>query len=334
MNTLGRILRTTILGESHGACIGVVLDGCLPGIALCAADFATDIDRRRPGQVGTTPRQEADMPRLVSGLFNGHTTGAPLTILFDNAQQESGAYAGVRSQPRPGHADWVASQRYGGFADYRGGGHFSGRLTLGLVAAGVVAKRLLPTSLQFVTDVISAGGRTDIAAAVAEAHARQDSIGGVVRCEVSGVPVGWGEPFFDSTEGVLSHALFAIPAVKGVAFGSGFGAALMYGSEHNDALIAADGTTQTNHAGGINGGLTNGNPLCVDVAIKPPSSTPKVQHSLNVETNTMGPLAVKGRHDLCIALRAPVVVEAVVALVLADLAMQHRAQQKQAKNGG
>ena len=325
MNTFGRLFRVSIFGESHGVALGVTLGGCLPGVLLSEADFAMDLDRRKPHQVGSTPRREADVPRIVSGVYQGRTTGAPITVLFDNTKQDSSAYAGVKEQPRPGHADFVSGVRYGGFADLRGGGHFSGRLTLGLVAAGVLAKKLLSSAVTFRTQLASAGGNADIQAAIQEAVQRQDSIGGLITCAVTGLPVGWGEPFFDSIESVLAHILFAIPAVKGVSFGSGFAAATMYGSEHNDALIDKKGATQTNHAGGIVGGLSNSNPLLFSVAIKPSASTPQLQKTMHLGHGKIEPLQVRGRHDLCIALRAPVVVEAAAAMVLADFSLLHKA---------
>jgi chorismate synthase len=319
MNSFGRNFRLTVFGESHGAALGVVLDGVAPGIALAVSDFEADLARRRAGAAGTTPRLESDVPELASGVFHGHTTGAPLCILFRNENTQSKDYEALRATPRPGHADFVASHKFQGFEDYRGGGHFSGRLTVLLVAAGVVAKKMLP-NYQIAAKLIEAGGQTNIDAAIAQAIAQQDSIGGIVECRVHGLPIGLGEPFFDSLESVLAHALFSIPAIKGVEFGAGFAAARMRGSEHNDALLNQSGLTRTNHAGGIVGGLSNGNELVLRVAVKPTSSTPQMQETFNRSTGQVEPFQVKGRHDLCIALRVPVVVEAVVACVLADAA--------------
>jgi chorismate synthase len=319
MNHFGRIFTLTVFGESHGSEIGVVLDGVPAGIPLQVSDFQVDIDRRRSGAAGTTPRTETDIPHLVSGVFNGHTTGAPLCILFRNENTQSKDYEALRATPRPGHADFVASKKFHGFEDYRGGGHFSGRLTVLLVAAGVVAKKMVPNFL-IQARLIEAGGQTDIEAAIKQAIEQQDSIGGRVECKVQGIPVGLGEPFFDSLESVLAHALFSIPAVKGVEFGAGFSATRMRGSEHNDALLDAEGRTRTNHSGGIVGGLSNGNELVFAVGVKPTSSTPQVQETYNKVTEKVESFQVKGRHDLCIALRVPVVVEAVTACVLADFA--------------
>lgn len=318
MNSFGRFFRVHIFGESHGSIVGVTIDGCPAGIELSEADFTTDLNRRKAGAAGTTPRKEADEPRLATGIFKGRTTGAPLTVLFENTNTRSSDYEALQATPRPGHADFVLHEKFNDFNDYRGGGHSSGRLTLGVVAAGVVAKKILHE--QTIRAVLTeAGGDTNLEAAIERAIAEQDSIGGIVSCSVTGLPVGWGEPFFDSVESMISHAVFAIPAIKGIEFGSGFAAAKMKGSVHNDAIMDESGATQTNNAGGINGGITNGNELFFRVAVKPTSSTPKEQKTWNRETNSVESFQVKGRHDLCIALRVPVVVEAATAMVLADL---------------
>ena len=319
MNTFGRLFRLAILGESHGPCVGLLLDGCPAGLPLEEADFGADLERRRGGAApGTTPRREDDRPILQSGIHQGRTTGAPILILFENRQADSSAYEAVKTTPRPGHADWVALKKFGGFADLRGSGHFSGRLTAALVAAGVVAKKLLaPARVE--ARLAEAGGSADIERAVAEAMAAQDSVGGLVECRVHGLPAGLGEPFFDSAESLISHGIFAIPAIKGIEFGVGFAAARMRGSAVNDALEDASGRTATNRAGGINGGITNGNDLVFRVAVKPTSSIRAPQTTLDLGTNAPTVLSMGGRHDACIALRAPVVVEAVTAAVLADL---------------
>jgi chorismate synthase len=308
-----------IFGESHGESVGLVIDGCPAGLSLSQDDFTEDIERRKGGQQkGTTPRKEDDIPFFKSGLFNNKTTGAPITILFENKNTRSGDYEKLRAVPRPGHADFVANKKFGGNEDFRGGGHFSGRLTVCLVAAGVVAKKLL-SAIDVKSSILEIGGERDLEKGLQKAIDAKDSIGGIVECKVSGLPVGLGEPFFDSVESVLSHAVFAIPAVRGVEFGTGFAAATMFGSQHNDSIEDVNGKTRTNHAGGIVGGITNGNELVFRIAIKPTSSTPKEQNTLNWETGAMEPFSVKGRHDLCIALRVPVVLEAVTAMVLTDL---------------
>jgi chorismate synthase len=320
MNSFGNHFRVSIFGESHGPLLGIIIDGCKPGVPLSETDFMDDIRRRQPGARGTTPRVEADQPRIVSGWFNGYTTGAPLAIVFENQNVKSEDYDHILKQPRPGHADWVAMKKFDGFNDHRGGGHFSGRLTLALVAAGVVAKKMIGT-IQVSAWLVEAGGKSDIEEAIAKAIEEKDSIGGIIECVASPMPIGLGEPFFDSLESMLAHAAFAIPAIKGIEFGSGFGAAKMKGSEHNDTIISMDGKTDTNHAGGINGGLTNGNDLVFRVAVKPTSSTSQPQQTLNLESGKVEELMIGGRHDTCIALRVPVVLEAVTAIVLAGFNM-------------
>jgi chorismate synthase len=318
MNTFGRRFRIHILGASHGSHIGICIDGCPAGIDIKQADFFKDINRRKAGAAGTTTRLEEDMPQIISGVFNSKTTGAPITILFENNNTISTDYEEIKQTPRPGHADFVLDKKFGGFNDYRGGGHSSGRLTLALVAAGVVAKKILP-HITFNAELIEAGGHSNIEEAIANAVLAQDSIGGIVRCSVSALPIGLGEPFFDSLESTISHLVFSIPAVKGISFGAGFAATKMTGSQHNDALIDEKGATKTNHAGGINGGISNGNELYFDVAVKPTSSTPKEQNTWNNQTQSVEPFRIKGRHDLCVALRVPVVVEAAAAIALADM---------------
>ncbi len=323
MNSFGRIFRVHIFGESHGPAVGVTIDGCPAGLPLSAEDFEKDIERRKAGAAGTTPRKEDDIPEILNGVFNNTTTGAPITIIFRNNNTRSTDYEALRATPRPGHADFVLHKKFDGYNDYRGGGHSSGRLTVCLVAAGVVAKKVL-NGISINATLTEAGGNTDIEAAIQKAIEEQDSIGGIVSCSVKGLPIGLGEPFFDSAESLISHIAFSIPAIKGIEFGSGFGATKMRGSEHNDAIIDAMGTTQTNHAGGINGGITNGNELTFRIAVKPTSSTPKEQQTWNNKTQQVETFAVKGRHDLCIALRVPVVAEAAAAIALADLMLLNK----------
>ncbi len=348
MNTFGNKFRVSIFGESHGERIGVTLDGVLPGIPLSEADFAQDLARRKAGALGTTPRVEADEPEIVSGVYEGHTTGAPLTILFRNENTRSEDYEQFRQHPRPGHADFTANLKFGGFNDLRGGGHFSGRLTLGVVAAGVVAKKMLYFA-RFNARLVQVGGLTEASAwpeALKAAQADGDSLGGVVECVVENLPIGLGEPFWNGVESQISHAVFAIPGVRGIEFGDGFAAAAMRGSEHNDPFpehhcchgeheeghecqCHGDGGCHhhdeeggehhccgrhkrpqppvTNHAGGVNGGITNGNALVFRVAFKPTASIAKA--------------GIPGRHDVCFALRTPVIVEAMAAIVLVDLAL-------------
>jgi chorismate synthase len=330
MNSFGRIFRITLFGESHGPWVGVSIDGCPAGLSLTEEDFITDLERRKGGiQKGTTPRKEDDRPVFISGHFNNKTTGAPLTILFENKNTRSSDYEKIKAIPRPGHADFVAHEKFGGHEDHRGGGHFSGRLTVCLVAAGVVAKKILnltpdpspkgEASIAVQAKIIEIGGEKDMEAGLQKAIAAKDSVGGIIECTATGLPVGLGEPFFDSVESLISQAVFSIPAVKGIEFGAGFAAAKMFGSDHNDAIMDASGRTRTNNAGGVVGGISNGNDLVFRVVVKPTSSTPQEQESWNWETQQLEKFSVKGRHDLCIALRVPPVLEAVTAIVLADL---------------
>lgn len=329
MNTFGRKFRVSIFGESHGELIGVVLDGVPAGLELSEQDFEQDILRRKSGAKGTTPRIEDDMPQLVSGVFEGHTTGAPLTIVFKNKNTKSSDYSQFAAMPRPGHADLTAAFKWDDCQDPRGGGHFSGRLTLPVVAAGVVAKKMLAdltildeTPVREISArIVELGGLSEgWQEAIEKAMAEGDSLGAVVECTVPEIEPGYGEPFWDSVEATLAHAIFSIPGVRGIEFGDGFQAARMMGSEHNDP-IGPDGRPMKNGAGGVNGGITNGASLKFRVAFKPTSSISKAQQTFNFATGEMDTLEVKGRHDACFALRTPVVVEAMTAIVLADLVL-------------
>ena len=352
MNTFGRKFRVSIFGESHGEMIGVVLDGVPAGLELSEQDFDKDILRRKSGARGTTPRIEADRPSIVSGVFEGHTTGAPLTIVFRNTNTHSSDYSLFAAMPRPGHADLTAALKWDDCQDPRGGGHFSGRLTLPVVAAGVVAKKMLAdltmldetpcnevnarivelggigledvsTSLEMTEKTLDMTGQSlpaEWQQAIDQAIKDGDSLGAVIECTVSQIDPGYGEPFWDSVESQLAHAIFAIPGVRGIEFGDGFKAAAMKGSEHNDP-IDETGRPTKNGAGGINGGITNGAPIAFRVAFKPTSSIRKPQQTYNFAKQEMDTLEVPGRHDACFALRAPVVVEAMTAIVMADLAL-------------
>ncbi len=322
MNSFGRVFRVSIWGESHGVQIGVSIDGVKPGLALTLEDFAKDLDRRRSGAKGTTPRKESDTPQIVAGHFNECATGAPMTIIFENENTISKDYSNLKTHFRPSHSDRIAEVKYGGFQDYRGGGHFSGRITLPLVAAGVVAKKMLGDDVSVSSEIVELAGESDkskFEEIVTKAVKSLDSVGGVIECRVKGIPTGLGEPFFDSAESVISHLLFSIPAVKGVEFGAGFESTRMAGSSNNDMIISGEGETKTNNAGGINGGITNGNEIVVRVAIKPTPSIATQQMTYNTTSGTVEPLVIHGRHDACIALRAGVVVEAAVAIALTDL---------------
>lgn len=320
MNSFGRIFRLSVFGESHGECVGVLVDGCPAGISLTREDFTPDLARRQGGGKGTTPRKEGDEVLIKSGVFNGKTTGAPIMLLFENKNVDSRHYEAMKNTPRPGHADFVAAKKFSGFNDYRGSGHFSGRLTLALVAAGVIAKKIIQ-GIKVEARLLEVGGSKEIEEKVEEAMQEGDSVGGTVECRARGTPIGLGEPFFDSVESLLSHAVFSVPAVKGIEFGAGFASAKMRGSECNDEIVSVDGKTSTNNAGGINGGITNGNELVFRVAVKPPSSISKAKRTVDLLTGKKVGISVQGRHDFCLALRVPVVLEAVTAIVLADLMM-------------
>jgi len=317
MNSFGRIFRVSIFGESHGSEIGIVIDGTPAGIAITQKDFEKDMLRRKPGKQGTTARIESDIPKIISGIYKEKTTGAPITIIFENKDISSSDYEKFIDMPRPGHADFTSKIKYKGFNDLRGGGHFSGRLTAPLVSAGVIAKKII-NGIDVSAALIEAGGADDIESAIKSAEEKKDSIGGIVECRIKNIQSGFGEPFFDSFESVVSHIIFAIPGIRGIEFGAGFKAARMKGSEHNDAIISADGKTKTNNHGGINGGITNSNEIVFRVAVKPASTIPATQKTYNFRTNKIEELAAEGRHDTCFALRIPPVAEAAAAIAIAD----------------
>lgn len=352
-DSFGKLFNITVFGESHGEGVGVVIDGCPAGLPLAAQDIQDEVDKRKPGNVaGGTSRVEQDRVEIFSGVFENHTTGAPVCLTVRNRDADSGAYAKNRFLPRPGHADYTAYIKYGGFNDYRGGGMFSGRITVALVMAGAVAKKLLHTiGMEVLAHTAVIGGVraepvpvdkirdnaaknslhcADLAAAarMAEAieKARQegDSLGGVVEGIALGVPAGLGEPFFDNLDGELAKALFAIPAVKGVEFGAGFGVAGMKGSQNNDSFMMQNGkvVTATNHAGGILGGISSGMPVILRVAIKPTPSIARRQATVDINSMQNASLEVSGRHDVCIVPRAVVVIEAVMAITLCDFALR------------
>ncbi len=323
MNSFGRLFRVELFGESHGPSVGAIVDGCPAGIPLIDADFEADMARRRSGAAGTTARRESDTVIIHSGLFNGHSTGSPICLSISNTDTRSSDYEAFRAIPRPGHADFTSMEKYSGYNDPRGSGHFSGRVSAGLVAAGVIAKKILSFA-RFATEIRSAHKGTSLEDLIQQAKASDDSVGAIVETRVEGLPAGLGEPFFDACESVLAHILFAVPAVRGVEFGDGFAAAAMLGSEHNDPIIDASGLTGKNGAGGINGGITNGNELVLRVAVKPASSIGRAQRSFDFAQGKMNELQIQGRHDACIALRSAVVIEAAVAVGLADLWLTDR----------
>jgi chorismate synthase len=352
-NSLGESFCVTSFGESHGPVIGVVIDGCPAGLILKAADIQSEVDKRKPtAGAGQTARDEEDHVEILSGVFEGRTTGAPICLQVSNQNVRPGDYARMKMTPRPGHADYTAYVKYGGFNDYRGGGRFSGRVTAGMVMAGAVARKLLQTigievfactaqigkikagraiSLETAANVyqnplrcIDEKAAQKMALLIEQAAQEGDSLGGIIEGLAVNVPAGLGEPYFDTLEGQLAKALFAIPAVKGVEFGSGFRAAAEKGSQNNDPFRVAGGkvVTATNNAGGILGGISSGMPLVVKAAIKPTPSIPAKQATVDLGKMENTGLAIKGRHDVCLVPRAVIVVESMIAIVLADFALQ------------
>lgn len=317
MNSYGKKFRVQLFGESHGPAIGVTIDGVPPGIPLCTDDFREDIKRRAGGKKGGTPRVEADSLEFLSGIFNGHTTGAPLSIIVKNLNTRSGDYDNLANIPRPGHADFTSMIRQKGFQDPRGGGHHSGRVTLALVIAGVIAKKISAPA-KYDSKILSIGGEEIWEDKLESAIEKGDSLGGIIECYVYNVPAGLGEPFFDSVESSISHLVFAIPGIRGIEFGDGFKAASMWGSQHNDPITDKNGTTAHNSSGGINGGITNGNTIVFRAAIKPTSSISLPQHTLNIKSGATEELRIQGRHDACFALRVPVILESIAAIAIAD----------------
>ena len=325
-NIFGNQVTVTLFGESHGPAIGAVLDGLAPGMKVDEDFIRAQLAKRRPAGKISTARVEADEFSILSGVFNDYTTGTPLCITIPNTAQHSKDYSKTRSLARPGHADYTANCKYHGFEDYRGGGHFSGRITAALVAAGaILISALEKKGIQIQTRIARCGGVEGdfetIRAAIEKAAAEGDSVGGILETAITGLPAGLGEPWFDTVESLLSHGLFSIPAVKGVSFGDGFAMADMKGSEANDPL-AMDGdriVTTKNSNGGINGGITNGMPVVVNTVIKPTPSIYKEQKTVDFIKNEDASLQIEGRHDPCIVHRAQVVVDSVCAMVIADL---------------
>ena len=327
MNHIGRLFQVNIFGESHGKSVGVLVSGVPAGIKLSEEDFLYDLSRRKSGKIGTTPRIEADEVNIASGEFNGYTTGSPVLLMFENTNTKSKDYSNLISHPRPSHSDYVARVKYNGFNDYRGGGSFSGRLTLGIVSAGVIAKKII-SKVEVSSEITNLKGSTnkeEFNSIIEEAVNKHDSIGGVITITAKNVEIGLGEPYFDSLESTISHLLFSIGGVKGVEFGIGFDGENLYGSEFNDCIIDETGTTKTNNSGGINGGISNGNDIVVKAFVKPTSSIGVTQQTYNFKTNQVEELKIEGRHDVAIILRAGVVLEACVAIALADASLIKKA---------
>lgn len=321
-NTFGTLFRVTTWGESHGPAIGVVIDGCPAGLPLTEEDIQKDLDKRKPGNALASPRAEKDKVRILSGLFEGKTTGAPLSLMIENKDVDSSAYEPIKNIVRPGHANSTYLAKYGLF-DYRGGGRASGRETACRVAAGAIAKKILQLfSISFHTRLVEAGGESDIEAAIRAAQREGDSIGGIIELITSPLPIGLGDPVFDKLEANIAKAVLSIPASKGIEFGSGFAGARMKGSEYNDLFI--NGSFQSNNAGGTLGGISNGMPLHFRAAFKPTSSIKKDQASSTLEGEaTTFSLPSHSRHDPCLAMRAVIVVEAMTALVLVDALLRN-----------
>ena len=317
MNTFGNIFRITLYGESHGTEIGVVIDGCPAGILISENDLLPDIERRKTDGYAGSTRIEKDTPEIRSGIYRGHTTGAPIMIAFRNENINDDDYQ-FDGFFRPGHADYAAYRKYNGYNNPLGGGQFSGRMTLPLVAAGCIAKKIISAeiSAQIIPDCLSN---------VEKAIASGDSAGGIVECRIKNLEAGIGEPFFNSMESLLSHAIFSIPGVKAIEFGNGIAAASMLGSEYNDCIVSSDGHTSTNNCGGINGGISNGNEIVFRAYFHPTPSIPKAQKTFNFNTMQVEELEIHGRHDVCYALRTPVIVEALAAIVIADLSLISKA---------
>jgi chorismate synthase len=329
MNSYGTLFKVTLYGESHQEAIGAIVDGVPAGIKIDDELITSDLMKRQPGAVGTTPRKEKDEFKILSGVFNGFSTGSPIHIMIENQNIQSKDYEHLKNQPRPGHADFVAGVKYNGFQDYRGGGRFSGRLTAALTAAGSIAKMIVP--FQFENKLIQVGALKDMEwldQYLSEVSKAGDSVGGIIEVKVSGIPVGLGEPFFNKLDSEIGKMMFSIPAVKGVEIGKGFAGIEMMGSKFNDEILDDRGKTKTNHSGGVSGGISNGNDLIVKVFIKPTSSIQKEQETYSYTTNSVEKLEIGGRHDVCIARRAGIVVENALAIVLADLYLINKAYQK------
>lgn len=325
MNQFGRIFRMSIYGESHAESIGITIDGVPPGIEINLNDLQSLIDQRKANKLGTTPRIEQDIPIITNGIIDNHTTGAPINMIFQNKNTQSKDYEHLREHPRPGHADFVAAHKFNNFHDIRGGGIFSGRLTLLLVAAGYFAQ-LITNPIKVHSEIIELHGSANINEEVEKAISLGDSIGGIIETRISDLPIGLGEPFFDSVESIISHLVFSIPGIKAIEFGSGFNSAKIYGSENNDLIIDKNGKTETNNAGGINGGISNGNEIVFCVAVKPTSSIAKGQNTYNFKKEQLDDLVIGGRHDVCFALRVPPILSAVAHIALADLLLIRKTQ--------
>lgn len=320
MNSIGTRFKVTLYGESHQEAIGVVVDGVLPGTPITLSKIESDLEKRRPGAIGTTPRIETDPFVITSGVFNGFATGSPIHVTIPNQNTQSKDYDHLIKQPRPGHADFVAMKKYNGFQDHRGGGRFSGRLTAPMVVAGSIAKMMLP--MKFKHELIQVGtckNPNEFDTYLDAIQKEGNSVGGIIKITVSNVPIGLGEPMFQKLDANITHMLLSMPAVKLVTFGDTLELIEAKGSEFNDQILDASGKTKTNHSGGVTGGISNGNDLVIFVFVKPTSSISMSQETFDFEKQELSSLSIGGRHDVCIARRAGIVMENCVAIVLADL---------------
>lgn len=324
MNTFGRLFRISIYGESHGDELGIVIDGCPPGIPICEEDFSNDIALRAAKFVGTTSRIETDRPHIKSGVYNSFSTGTPINISFKNERFNSESY-NFNGFFRPSHADFTNNKKLKGYNNPLGGGHSSGRLTLALVAAGVVAKKIIP-QVVFNSKIISIGGEENYDNLLFEVVKKGDSLGGIIECNIKNLPIGLGEPFFDSLESQIAHIVFSIPGAKAIEFGNGIEAAKKLGSKFNDVFIDAQGTTSTNNSGGINGGITNGNNVFFNVFFKPSASIKQAQKTYNFKSDKIEEFTIDGQHDACYVIRTPIIVEAVAAIAIADLLLINKSK--------
>lgn len=320
MNSIGKFFQITLYGESHQDAIGVVVDGVLPGTEVDVVKIQSDLSKRRPGRVGTTPRIEKDKFQITSGVFQGKATGSPIHIMIPNENTISKDYEHLQLHPRPGHADFVANKKYNGFHDFRGGGRFSGRLTAAIVAAGSIAKMMLPMTFEHrLVQVGTCKNPDEFDNYLKDIEAQGDSVGGRIQLVVKNMPIGLGEPMFYKLDASITHMLMSMPAVKLVSFGDALEMIESKGSEFNDVFINENGQTKTNHSGGVLGGISNGNDLIINVFIKPTSSIQKAQLTYSSKEKDVSILEAKGRHDVCIARRAGIVIENATAIVLADM---------------
>jgi len=328
VNSYGTLFKVTIFGESHQQAVGVIVDGIIPGTKIDMDLIQSDLEKRKPGAIGTTPRHEKDEVHMVSGVFNGVATGSPICAMIENLNIKSKDYEHLKKQPRPGHADFVSQIKYKGYQDYRGGGRFSGRLTAAIVVAGSLAKMMIPFKLSHTLKQVGTLTEIEKLDEYIEKIAQEgDSIGGIIELKATSMMVGLGEPFFQKLDAEIGKMMLSMPAVKGVEIGTGFSGVHMLGSQFNDEIMNEDGHTKTNHSGGITGGISNGNDLIIKVMVKPTSSIQKTQETYDFELKSVKSLDIGGRHDVAIVRRAGIVLENALAIVLADQYLMYKAYQ-------